>query len=341
MSFFLWSSIPDDELLTVAARGTLSDPKVLEQQVRRMVADPKAREFVRNFAGQWLYLRKVPYTTPDPLAFSNYDDSLRQAMRGETELFVDSILREDRPITDLLTANYTFVNERLARHYGIRNVAGPEFRRITLPPDSPRGGLLGHASILTVTSYPNRTSPVVRGAWLLENLLGTPPPPPPPDVPGLKDDQAGEKPKTLRARMEMHHRNPVCASCHSIMEPLGLALEHFDATGKYRDVAEGFSVIDATGTLPDGTPFDGANGLKRALLSKRDRFAATVTEKLLVYALGRGLESYDGPAVRTVVRNGAPTNYRFASDLVLGVIKGVPFQMRKAGSETNVTAAAR
>ena len=340
MSFFLWSSIPDDELLTAAVRGTLRDPKVLEHQVRRMVADPKAREFVKNFAGQWLYLRKVPYTTPDPLAFSDFDDSLRQAMRGETELFVDSILREDRPITDLLTANYTFVNERLAKHYGIRNVAGPEFQRITLPPDSPRGGLLGHASILTVTSYPNRTSPVVRGAWLLENLLGTPPPPPPPNVPGLKDDEAGVKPKTLRERMEMHHRNPVCASCHSIMEPLGLALEHFDATGKYRDVAEGFSLIDATGTLPDGTPFDGANGLKQALSSKRDRFAATVTEKLLVYALGRGLESYDGPAVRTIVRNGAPTNYRFASDIVLGVIKGVPFQMRKAGSESSVTAAA-
>ena len=341
ISFFLWSSIPDDELLTVAVRGTLRDPKVLEQQVRRMVADPKAREFVKNVAGQWLYLRKVPSTTPDPLAFSNYDDSLRQAMREETELFLNSILREDRPLADLLTANYTFVNERLAKHYGIPNVAGPEFRRITLPPDSPRGGLLGHASILTVTSYPNRTSPVVRGAWLLENLLGTPPPPPPPNVPGLKDDEAGVPPKTLRERMEMHRRNPVCASCHSIMEPLGLALEHFDATGRYREVAEGFSVIDATGTLPDGTPFDGANGLKQALLSKRDRFAAAVTEKLLVYALGRGVESYDAPAVRTIVRNGAPTNYRFASDIVLGVIRSVPFQMRRAGSETSVTVAAR
>jgi mono/diheme cytochrome c family protein len=341
MSFFLWSSIPDDELLTIATRGTLRNPKVLEQQVRRMVADPKARAFVKNFAGQWLYLRKVPFTTPDPLAFSDYDDSLRHAMREETELFMDSVLREDRPVSDLLTANYTFVNERLAKHYGIANVAGPDFQRITLPPSSPRGGLLGHASILTVTSYPNRTSPVVRGAWLLENFLGTPPPPPPADVPGLQDDVAGEKPKTLRERMEMHHRNPTCASCHKVMEPLGLALEHFDATGKYREVAEGFSEIDATGTLPDGTPFDGANGLKQALLSKRDRFAATVTEKLLIYALGRGLESYDAPAVRTVVRNGAPGNYRFASDIVLGVIKSVPFQMRMTASETTMTAAAR
>ena len=341
ISFFLWSSIPDDELLTAAIRGTLRNPQVLEQQVRRMVADPKARAFVKNFAGQWLYLRKVPFTTPDPLAFSNFDDSLRHAMREETELFVDSVLREDRPVTDLLTANYTFVNERLARHYGIPNVAGPEFQRITLPPDSPRGGLLGHGSILTVTSYPNRTSPVVRGAWLLENFLGTPPPPPPPNVPGLKDDEAGEKPKTLRERMAMHRRNPTCASCHSIMEPLGLALEHFDATGKYREVAEGFSDIDATGALPDGTPFDGVNGLKQALLSKGDRFAATVTEKLLIYALGRGLESYDAPAVRKVVRQGTAGNYRFVSDIVLGVIKSVPFQMRVTGTETNVTAAAR
>jgi mono/diheme cytochrome c family protein len=340
ISFFLWSSIPDDELLTAAVRGTLKNAKVLEQQVRRMVADPKARAFVENFAGQWLYLRKVPFTTPDPLAFSNFDDSLRHAMREETELFVDSVIREDRPVADLLTANYTFVNERLARHYGIPNVAGPEFRRITLPPDSPRGGLLGHGSILTVTSYPNRTSPVVRGAWLLENFLGTPPPPPPPNVPGLKDDEAGEKPKTLRERMAMHRRNPTCASCHAIMEPLGLALEHFDATGKYREVAEGFSTIDATGVLPDGTPFDGINGLKQALLSKSDRFAATVTEKLLIYALGRGLEPYDAPAVRTVVRQGAAGNYRFVSDVVLGVIKSVPFQMRVTGTETNVTAAA-
>ena len=341
LSFFLWSSIPDDELLTVAARRTLRSPKVLEQQVRRMVADPKARAFVTNFAGQWLYLRKVPFASPDPLAFSDFDDSLRYAMREETELFVYSILREDRPVTDLLTANYTFLNDRLARHYGIPNVAGPEFQRITLPPGSLRGGLLGHGSILTVTSYPNRTSPVVRGAWLLENFLGTPPPPPPPNVPGLKDDEAGEKPKTLRERMAMHHRNPTCASCHAVMEPLGLALEHFDGTGKYREAAEGFSIIDATGTLPDGTQFDGVNGLKQALLTKRDRFAATVTEKLLVYALGRGLESYDAPAVRTVVRQGTPGNYRFVSDIVLGVIKSVPFQMRTTGSETNVTAAAR
>jgi Protein of unknown function (DUF1592)/Protein of unknown function (DUF1588)/Protein of unknown function (DUF1585) len=341
MSFFLWSSIPDDELLTVAAQGTLRDPKVLERQVRRMVADSKAREFVDNFAGQWLYLRKVPFTRPDTLTFSNYDDSLRQAMRQETVLFVDSILREDRPVTDLLTANYTFVNERLAKHYEIANVVGPDFQRVTFPANSPRGGLLGQASILTVTSYPNRTSPVVRGAWLLENLLGMPPPPPPPNVPALQDEVAGEKPKTLRERMAAHHRNSVCASCHSIMEPLGLALEHFDATGRYRDVAEGFSIIDATGNLPDGTPFDGVEGLKQALLSKSDRFTATVTEKLLVYALGRGLEPYDAPAVRSIVRNGARTNWRFGSDIILGVIQSVPFQMRKAASDASAAVAAR
>jgi mono/diheme cytochrome c family protein len=341
LSFFLWSSIPDDELLTLATRGRLKDPKVLEQQVRRMVADPKAREFVKNFAGQWLYLRKVPFTAPDTLTFSNYDDSLRQAMRQETELFVDSIVRGDRPVTELLSAKYTFVNERLARHYGIPNVHGPDFQRIDFPADSSRGGLLGQASILTVTSYPNRTSPVVRGAWLLENLLGVPPPPPPPNVPGLKDETPGTKPQTLRERMEEHHRNPVCASCHSIMEPLGLALEHFDAVGKWRDVAEGFSAIDATGNLPDGTPFDGSSGLTRALLGKSDRFAATVTEKLLIYALGRGLESYDAPVVRAIVRSGARTNYRFVSDLVLGVVQSVPFQMRKADSEGTLSAAAR
>jgi hypothetical protein len=203
-----------------------------------------------------------------------------------------------------------------------------------------RVGLLGQASILTVTSYPNRTSPVVRGAWLLENLLGVPPPPPPPNVPGLKDDEPGVKPKTLRERMEAHHRNPSCASCHAIMEPLGLALEHFDAVGKWRGVAEGFSEIDATGTLPDGTPFDGAAGLAQALLSKSDRFAATVTEKLLIYALGRGLESYDAPVVRTIVRNGTHTNYRFVSDLILGVVESVPFQMRKAAAPVNTAAAA-
>jgi hypothetical protein len=344
LSFFLWSTIPDDELLMVASQNRLKDPKVLEQQVRRMLMDPKSKDFVSNFAGQWLFLRNVPATTPDIITFPNYDDSLRGAMRQETELFFDSIMREDRPALELLTAKYTFVNERLAKHYGIPNIVGNDFRRVTLPADSPRGGLLGQASILTVTSYPNRTSPVVRGAWLLENLLGTPPPPPPPNVPALKDNQPGTTPLTLRERMAAHHRNPACAGCHQIMEPLGLALEHFDAVGKWRDVGEGFSAIDATGSLPDGTPFDGAQGLSQALagVSDGERFVSTVTEKLLTYALGRGVETYDTPAVRAIVRNGAATNYRFASDLIMGIVKSVPFQMRKvAAPESGVTVAAR
>ena len=329
LSFFLWSSIPDDELLAAAERGELGAPAVFEAQVERMLADPRSAALVDNFAGQWLTLRNAAAVRPDEDAFPDFGEGLRQAFRRETELLFDSVLREDRSALDLLAADYTFVNERLARHYGIPNVRGSHFRRVALA-DETRGGLLGHGSILTVTSYANRTSPVNRGKWVLENVLGTPPPPPPPDVPDL-ETAAGGKALSMREAMEQHRANPVCASCHRLMDPLGLSLENFDAIGRWRGRSETRGAIDAAGELPDGTPFDGPAGLKAALLRHPDRFVTTVTEKLLIYALGRGLEYYDAPAVRAIVRDAAGDGYRLSS-LVRGVVRSAPFQMRRAPS---------
>ena len=329
LSFFLWSSIPDDELLDVAGAGRLRDPAVLERQVRRMLADERSRVLVGSFAAQWLHLRRMRTVTPDVLAFPGFDENLRAALVRETELFVASQIREDRSVVELLTADYTFVNERLARHYGIPGVYGSRFRRVPLG-DGARRGLLGHGSILTVTSLATRTSPVVRGKWVLENILGTPPPPPPPDVPDLPEGEDGEAPRSMRARLEAHRANPVCSACHARMDPLGFALEHFDAVGKWRE-AEGGVPIDASGALPDGTTFDGLPGLRGVLLERRDEFVTTVAEKLLTYALGRGIEHYDRPAIRAIVRGAASDGHRWSS-LVLGVARSLPFQMRRAES---------
>jgi hypothetical protein len=330
LSFFLWSSIPDEELLNLAERGRLSDAQVLTQQVRRMLADERAAAFVTSFAGQWLFLRNLQATVPVQSVFPDFDDTLRQAFRTETELFFDSIVREDRSAFDLLRADYTFLNERLARHYGVPNVKGSHFRRVTLAKDSVRAGLLGHGSILTVTSYPDRTSPVVRGKWILENLLGTPPPPPIPNVGDLKPTSRDGAVLSMRQRMEQHRANPVCASCHSMMDPLGLSLENFDAVGRWRTLGESAARIDASGVLPDGTRFDGPAGLRNSLLQS-DRFVPTVTEKLLTYALGRGVEHSDAPAVRAIVRDARRDDYRFSS-LIIGVVRSAPFGMRMAGT---------
>ena len=328
LSFFLWSSVPDDELLNLASKGQLKQPAVLERQVRRMMTDPRAEAFVLNFAGQWLFLRNLEAVVPVQSVFPDFDDALRQSFRRETELFFESIVRENRSALDLLRADYTFVNERLATHYGIPNIKGEHFRRVTLPPDSQRRGLLGQGSILTVTSYPDRTSPVVRGKWILENLLGTPPPPPLPNVPPLRATDTSGVVLPMRQRMERHRSNPVCASCHSMMDPLGLSLENFDATGKWRTLGESSAPIDASGMAPDGTRFDGPDGLRSTLL-KSDRFVSTLTEKMLTYALGRGLEYYDAPSVRAILRGAARDDYRFSS-LIVGVVQSAPFKMRKA-----------
>ena len=329
LSFFLWSSVPDDELLDVAERRELSVPAIFEAQVARMLADPRSEALVGNFAGQWLTLRNAAAVQPDEDEFPDFGERLRQGFRRETELLFSSVLREDRSALDLLDADYTFVDERLARHYGIPNVRGSHFRRVALADDA-RGGLLGHGSILTVTSYANRTSPVNRGKWVLENILGTPPPPPPPDVPDLETAEGGQA-LSMREAMEQHRANPVCASCHRLMDPLGLALENFDAIGRWRDRGETRARIDATGELPDGTPFDGPAGLKDALLRHPERFVTTVTEKLMTYALGRGIEYYDAPAVRAIVRDAAEGGYRLSS-LVKGVVRSAPFQMRRSPS---------
>ena len=327
LSFFLWSSIPDDELIAAAAAATLRDPGVLERQVRRMLADPRAEALVTNFAAQWLYLRNLPAVSPDFIVFPDFDETLRRALREETELFFDSIIREDRSVLDLLTADYTFLNERLAKHYGIPNVYGSHFRRINLPRDSPRGGLLGQGSILAVTSYATRTSPVVRGKWILDNLLGTPPPPPPAAVPPLSDE-GSDAMLSMRERMVEHRRNPVCASCHAIMDPIGLSLENFDAIGRYRDRTAGFEPLDVEGSFPDGTIFDGAGGLRETLLDRSDQFVRTLASKLLTYSLGRAVEHHDMPAVRAIEREAASDDYRF-STLILGIVKSAPFQMRR------------
>jgi hypothetical protein len=328
LSFFLWSSIPDDELLDAAIAGRLKDPAVLERQVRRMLADARSSALVTNFAAQWLYLRDIEAKLPDEVLFQDFDETLRAAMERETELFVDSVFRENRSVADLLTADYTFLNERLAKHYGIPNVRGSYFRRVTLPEGSPRGGLLGHGSVLTITSYSTRTSPVLRGKWVLENLLSAAPPPPPANIPALETKGAapGEL-LTMREAMTRHRANPSCASCHARMDPIGFAMEHFDAVGRWRDT-DGGQTIDSTGVFPDGTRFDGVAGLKRELMRHPEQFASTVAERLLMYAVGRNLQYYDAPAVRAILRDAAPARYTLAS-LVLGVVKSRPFQLRE------------
>ena len=329
LSFFLWSSIPDDELIDLAAARRLREPAVLEAQVRRMLADERAAALVENFAGQWLYLRNIPALVPDENRFPDFGEALRRAMRRETELFVTSVMREDRNVLDLLTADYTFVNERLARHYGIPNVYGSHFRRVGLPGEA-RRGLLGHGSILAATAYPTRTSPVLRGKWVLENLLGTPPPLPPPDVPSLEETSGGRA-LSMREAMEQHRANPVCASCHRLMDPPGFALEQFDASGRYRTHNEANAPIDASGVLPDGTAFEGAAGLRDALMQRPDLFVTTLTEKLMTYALGRGVEAHDAPAVRSITREAARDGHRFSA-LVLGIVRSAPFQLRRTPS---------
>ena len=325
LSFFLWSTIPDDQLLQLAAHGKLR--KQLDEQVHRMLADPKAEALVTNFAGQWLYLRNLRTMVPNSVDFPDFDDNLRQSFLRETELFFGSIMREDRNVLDLMTANYTFVNERLARHYKIPNIYGSQFRRVAITDDA-RKGLLGQGSILMVTSHTDRTSPVVRGKWILDNLLGAPPPPMPANVPPLNENPSG-KVLTMRERMEEHRANPVCASCHQIMDPIGFSLENFDAVGSWR-TREGGTLgtpIDASGQLLDGTKVNGPVELRNALLKRPEIFVDTVTEKLMTYALGRGLQSYDMPVVRQIVRDSK--DYRFTS-LVLGIINSTPFQMRTA-----------
>ena len=329
LSFFLWSSIPDDALLAVASQGSLAKPDVLAQQVRRMLADPKAQALTKNFAGQWLHLRNVQSILPNSDEFPDFDDSLRQSLLRETEMLFESVIREDRNVTDLLTADYTFLNERLARHYGIPNIYGSHFRRVALTGDS-RRGMLGHGSILALTSHAERTSPVVRGKWVLENILGTPPPPPPPDVPSLMENQPGEKPRTMRERMAQHRANPTCAGCHKLMDPIGFALENFDAVGAWRTNEAG-GPIDASAELPDGTGVSGAVSLRSALVKRPDVFVTTMTEKMLTYALGRGLTYRDMPAVRAIVRDAAGQQYRFSA-VVLGIVNSAPFRMRM-GSE--------
>ena len=327
LSFFLWSSIPDEQLLTLADQGKLKDPEVLSKQVSRMLDDKKSKAFVSNFAGQWLYLRNLAQVTPDQDAFPNFDPTLRQAFQRETELFFDAIMRENRPVTDLLSADFTYLNQRLAKHYGIPGIYGAQFRRVTLK-DSNRSGLLGQGSILTVTSYPDRTSVVQRGKWVLENLLGTPPPPPPPDIPALEAHAKDGKQLTMRQQMEQHRANPTCSSCHSRMDPIGFSLENYDGIGAWRS-KDGDAAIDASGKMPDGATFDGPSGLRKLLLTNhRDEFIATVTEKLLTYALGRGLEFYDGPAMRAIVRDAATQNSTIPA-LISSVVKSPQFQMRR------------
>lgn len=332
LSFFLWSSLPDDELLGLAEAGQLSDPAVLEAQVHRMLADPRAGSMVTNFASQWLFLGDVALKEPDPVLFRHFDETLRDAFRRETELFLASVFRENRSVLDLLDSDYTFLNERLAEHYGIPNVRGSEFRRVVLPPDSPRGGLLGQASILMLTSYSTRTSPVLRGKYVLDNLLASPPPPPPPNVPALTTEsrESGET-LSMRDAMIQHRENPVCASCHAAMDPIGFALENFDALGRWRDQDAGV-VVDASGTLPDGTGFEGLDGLKQELLSDPRLFVSAMTGRLLMYALGRNVQYYDQPAVRAIVAGARADDYRFDS-LILGVVRSLPFRTRRGSGD--------
>ena len=326
LSYFLWSTAPDDELIDIAARGKLKDPAVLESQTRRMLADRRSEALARNFAGQWLYLRNLSDVQADLFTYPNFNSNLLQSMRRETEMLFDSAVHEDRDVTDLLTANYTFVDETLAKHYGIPNVEGSRFRRVTIE-DKNRQGLLGQASILTVTSYATRTSPVVRGKWVMDNILGAPPPAPPANVPPLKENAEGGKPVPVRTRLEEHRANPACASCHTMMDPIGFALENFDALGAWRDNDNGFP-IDSSGQLVDGTKVNGPASLREALANHSHAFISTFTGKLLTYALGRGLEYYDMPAVRAIDRLAAAQGNHFSA-FVLGIVKSTPFQMRR------------
>lgn len=332
LSFFVWSSIPDDELLELAIRGGLRQPGRLQQQVRRMLADSRSRSLASNFAGQWLHLRNLEGLTPDLRLFPDFDDNLRQAFRRETELTVDAVLRQDRSVLDLLKSESTFLNERLAKHYGIPHVYGSRFRRVDLREvgaggDGIRGGLLRHGSVLSVTSYATRTSPVIRGKWILDNLLGTPPPPPPANVPALKDNTVSAT-LSIRERLKEHRENVACASCHTLMDPIGFALENFDAVGRWRTVDAG-EPVDSEGGLPDGSQFVGVAGLEKALLNRPEIFVGTLAEKLLTYAVGRGVEPFDGPAIRKVVRDARSDDYRFSS-LILGIVTSTPFQMRRS-----------
>jgi hypothetical protein len=328
LSFFLWSSGPDDELMNLAIAGKLKQPDVLEKQVRRMMADARSESLVTNFAAQWLFLRDVEVKEPDLFLFRDFDEGLRKSFERETELFLDSILRENRSVKELLTAKYTFLNERLAEHYGIPNIRGSQFRRVTFPADSPRGGLLGQGSVLTLTSYSTRTSPVLRGKYVLENLLASPPPPPPPNVPSLKTEgnKSGEQ-LSLREAMVQHRAQPACANCHARMDPIGFAMENFDAVGKWRDQDAG-KPIDVVSKLADGTAVDGVAGVRNLVLRDPERFAGAVSEKLLMYATGRNVQYFDAPAIRRIVRSSAANDYKFA-DLVLGITQSVPFQTRR------------
>ena len=331
LSFFLWSSIPDEALLDLAERGELTDPRILEQQVRRMVADPRAQALVDNFATQWLHLRSLADVESVPSVFPNFDENLLVAFQRETELFLASTLREDRSVLDLLRADYTFVNERLARHYGLPGIYGNRFRRVTLPNPEQRGGLLAHGGLLTLTSYPNRTSPVLRGKWLLDTILGAPPPSPPANVPPLPERGPSGEASSVRERLERHRSDPVCASCHAIIDPPGFALENFDALGAWRGVYgsayEGGTPVDAVATMPSGVTIEGLSGLRALLLDRPEQFVGTVTEKLLSYALGRVLEYYDQPTVRRIVRDAAAEEYRWSA-LLLGIVESPAFLMR-------------
>jgi hypothetical protein len=327
LSFFLWSSIPDDELLRMATENKLSKPDVLKNQVHRMLADARAESLVSNFAEQWLYLKNLDSFTPDARLFPDFDDNLRQALKHETELFFESILREDRSVLDLLKANYTFLNERLAKHYGISGVYGSHFRKVALVPEMHRGGLLRQGSILSVTSYATRTSPVVRGNWILGNLLGTPMPPPPANIPALKEKTIGLN-LSVRERLAEHRANPACASCHDLMDPVGFALENFDAVGRWREYEDG-RPVDVTGGMPDGSKFAGADALEEGLLKRPELFVGTFSEKLLTFALGRGIEPCDAPAIRKIVKEARSDDFRFSS-VIIAIVNSTPFQMRKS-----------
>jgi hypothetical protein len=329
LSLFLWSSIPDAELRSVAEQGWLKDPAVLKRQVMRMLADPRASALTRNFAGQWLFLRNLDSQRPDAVAFPNFDARLRAAMRTETEMYFDYIVRENRSVLDFIRSDYTFLNQRLAEHYGVPGVNGTAFRKVSLDPASHRGGLLGQASILTVTSYDNRTSIVKRGKWILDNLLAAPPPPPPPNVPAL-DEVSGAKKLTVRQQMEVHRAKPDCAVCHNKLDPMGLALENFNADGSWRDRDAG-QLIDASTVLPDGTPFAGPTGLQDILLAHKDSFTEAFIERMMIYALGRGLDAPDRPAIRAIRRKAAADDYRIDT-VILGIAESLPFQYRKVPS---------
>jgi hypothetical protein len=325
LSYFLWSSMPDARLRRAADAGTLRNPQVLAAEVRRMLQDPKSRALAENFGGQWLQFRALESVTRDRDKFPDFEDYLRVSMRRETELFFDSIVREDRSILDFIDGQYSFLNERLARHYGVPGVSGPEFRRVDLS-GLPRGGVLTQGSVLTVSSYSTRTSPVLRGKWILENLLDAAPPPPPADVPNLDETGIGTS-ASVRMQLEEHRKNPTCASCHRRMDPLGFGLENFDAVGAWRTM-DGKLPIDATGQLPDGRTFEGPDELRSILTADKDQFARTLTSKLLTYALGRGLERYDAKTVRTIAARLPEQQYRFSA-LVLEIVNSLPFQSRR------------